>query len=150
MPATTPRETVERLVRAAAGADPGDMADCYAADVVIEMPFAAAGLYPARIEATREELRARFRAGAVLRRYTRVDGLLIHETGDPEVVIAEYALHGEMVATGEPFTLSFLMVVTVRDGRIVQSRDYTDQIAGARVLGRLPDLLAALTADSAG
>jgi uncharacterized protein len=145
MPATTPRETVERLVRAATSADPGDMADCYATEVVIEMPFATPALYPARIETTREQLRARFRAGTALRRYTGLDRLVIHETTDPEVVIAEYALRGERAATGEPFTLPFLMVVTVRDGRIVHSRDYTYQVAGARVLGRIPELVAALT-----
>ena len=37
--------------------------------------------------------------------------------------------------------------MTIRDGRIVHSRDYTDPIEGARLLGRLPDLLAALGAD---
>jgi uncharacterized protein len=136
MPVTTPRATVERLVQVATSGDPSGMADCYAADVVIEMPFASAGLYPERIETTREELRARFAAGAATRRYSRVDRLLIHETADPEVVVAEYALSGETVPAGEPFTLPFAMVVTVRDGRIVHSRDYTDQVAAARVLGR--------------
>jgi hypothetical protein len=38
----------------------------------------------------------------------------------------------------------FLMVITVRDGRIVHSRDYSDPIAGTRILGKLPELLAAL------
>ena len=42
MPAATatPRETAERFLRATIGADPGDMADCYAPNFVIEMPFA--------------------------------------------------------------------------------------------------------------
>ena len=48
----------------------GAMADFYAPDVVIEMPFAPAGLYPSRTETSREELRTRFRAGAAVRRYT--------------------------------------------------------------------------------
>ena len=50
------------------------------------MPFATPALYPARIETTREQLRARFRAGTALRRYTGLDRLVIHETIDPEVV----------------------------------------------------------------
>jgi hypothetical protein len=58
---------------------------------------APAGLYPARIETTREELRARF-----------------------------------------------------RDGQIVHTRDYSDPIAGARALGRVPQLLAALTGSQPG
>ena len=120
------------------------MADCYAADVVIEMPFSPAALYPARIETTREELRARFGAGTAVRTYERLDNVVIHETADPEVIISEYDLHGRLVETGESFVLSYLMVMTIREGRIVHTRDYTDPIQGAKVLGRLPDLLAAL------
>jgi ketosteroid isomerase-like protein len=69
---------------------------------------------------------------------------VIHETADPEVIITEYDLHGRLVATGAPFVLSYLMVMTVRDGEIVHTRDYTDPIQGAKVLGRVPDLLTAL------
>lgn len=153
MPATTtagPRQTAERLLRAAVSSDPGDMADCYAADVVIEMPFAAVPLYPARIETTREELRARFTAGAAYRRYKRLSNVVIHETTDPDVIIAEYEMHGELTETAEPFSLRFLMVLTIRHGQIVHSRDYTDPVAGAQVLGRLPELLAALGAGEPG
>lgn len=147
MPRATrsPRQTAEQLLHAAVSAAPGDMADCYAPHVVIEMPFAVDSLYPSRIETTREELRARFQAGAASRRYTSAANVVLHETADPQVVIAEYELHGEMTATGAPFSVRFAMVLTVRDGQIVHSRDYSDPIAGARLLGRLPDLVAALS-----
>src|SRR5215469_4675572 len=100
MPAATrsSRETAEQLLRAAVSAAPGDMADCYATEVVIEMPFAVDALYPPRIETSREELRARFAAGTASRRYERLSNVTIHETGDPEVVITEYQLHGEMTS----------------------------------------------------
>jgi uncharacterized protein len=140
------RQTAERLLDATVSPDPGDIADCYAPAVVVEMPFAAAPLYPARIETTREELRARFRAGAAIRRYQRVSDVVIHDTADPEVVIAEYQIHGELTQTAEPFSQRFVMVMTIRDGQIVHSRDYTDPITGARLLGKLPELLAALGA----
>jgi ketosteroid isomerase-like protein len=141
----TARETVEQFLRAAVSPAPGDMADCYAAEVVIEMPFAVDGLYPSRIETTREELRARFQAGAATRRYKSLHNVTIHETPDPGVIVAEYELHGEMTATAEPFSVRFAMVITVRDGQIVHSRDYSDPVAGARLLGRLPELLSALS-----
>jgi uncharacterized protein len=145
MPATaTARQVAERLLQATTGSDPGEIADCYAPAVVIEMPFAVAPLYPDRIETTREELRARFRAGTAVRRYRRLSDVTIHETADPEVVIAEYELHGELTATGEPFSQRFAMVMTVRDGQIVHSRDYTNPVTGARLLGRVPELVAAL------
>ena len=147
MPAATrtSREIAEQLLRAAVSDTPGDMADCYAPEVVIEMPFAVDALYPSRIETTREELRARFQAGAASRRYKDLTNVTIHETADPEVIIAEYELHGEMTATGEPFSARFAMIITVRDGHIVHSRDYRDPIAGARLLGRLPQLVSALS-----
>jgi hypothetical protein len=146
MPATaSPRHTAQQLLEATISPDPGGIADCYAPAVVIEMPFAAP-LYPARIETTREELRARFRAGAAIRRYQRLSDVVIHDTADPEVVITEYQLHGELIETGQPFAQRFAMVMTVRNGQIVHSRDYTNPITGARMLGKLPELLAALGA----
>jgi uncharacterized protein len=150
MSATTasPREIAERFLRAAVGADPGDMADCYAPSVVIEMPFAVAPLIPARVETTREELRTRFQAGRASRSYKSLSDVVIHETADPDVVIIEYELHGEFTQTAEPFSLRFLMVLKVKDGQIVHSRDYSNPIAGAQVIGRLPELIAALSAGS--
>ena len=143
--ARSPRETVEQLLRAAVSATPGDMADCYAPEVVIEMPFAVDALYPSRIQTTREELRARYQAGRASRRYTGLRNVTIHETADPQVIVVEYELNGEMTPAGEPFAVRFAMVLTIKDGHIVHSRDYSDPIAGARLLGRLPELLAALS-----
>jgi uncharacterized protein len=141
----SPRETVEQLLRAVVSENRGDMADCYAPEVVIEMPFAVEALYPSRVATTREQLRARFQAGTEDRRYTGLSNVAIHETADREVVIAEYQLNGEMAATGESFAVRFIMVITVRDGHIVHTRDYSNPIAGAQLLGRLPELLAALS-----
>jgi uncharacterized protein len=114
------------------------------------MPFAVAPLIPARVDTSREELRARFRAGTASRRYKSLGDVVIHETTDPGVVILEYELHGEFIQTAEPFSLRFLMVLTIRDGHIVHSRDYSNPIAGAQVIGRLPELIAALSKGSNG
>jgi ketosteroid isomerase-like protein len=89
-------------------------------------------------------------AGAAIRRYKRLSNVVIHETTEPGVVIAEYDLHGELTETAEPFSQRFLMVMTIRDGQIVHSRDYTNPVTGARLLGKLPELLAALGAGQLG
>ncbi len=141
---TTARATVERFLQATVSGHPEDIADCYAEHVTMEMPFAAPELYPSRIDTTREQLRARFAAGTAVRRYSHLGRVVIHETTDPTVVIVEAELHGRMVATGKPFTLGFVLVMTVRDGQIVHSRDYSDPIAGARALDKVADLVAAL------
>ena len=83
-------------------------------------------------------------SATAIRRYQRLSDVAIHESTDPAVVIAEYQLHGEMVQSGEPFSQRFVMVMTVRDGMIVHSRDYANPITGARLLGKLPELLSEL------
>ena len=147
MSTSTPRETVERFLKAVVGPTPGDLADCYADQIVIEMPFAS-GLAPERFETTREEIRQRFAAGAASRRYTGLRDARVHVTADQDVIVLEYRLDGTRTADGEPFTMTFVMVLTFRDGLIAHSRDYTDPVAGARALGRLPELVATLTASS--
>lgn len=132
-------ELIDRFLAAVVSDDPGDLADCYAERVVIEMPFAVPGLMPARLETTRDELRARFRAGRAVRRYTAVANVRVHECTDSSTVVLEFEVHGTM-----GFPLPFVMVLTVEDGLIAHSRDYTDPIAGARALGRLPELVGAL------
>ena len=143
----SPRQTVERFLTAVVSPSPGDMADCYAERIVIEMPFAS-GVTPERTETTRDEIRARFAAGAAARRYTALRDVRVHETADPDVIVLEYRLDGTRLTDGEQFTMGFVMVLTFRDGLIAHSRDYTDPIAGARALGRLPDLAATLTTNS--
>jgi uncharacterized protein len=128
---SSPRETVERFLQAVMSQSRGDIADCYADQVVIEMPFAS-GLAPDRVETTREELRQRFASGATSRRYTGLRDVHIHETADPDVLVIEYTLDAARLGDGEPFTMTFVMVLTFRDGLIAHSRDYSNPIAGAR------------------
>ena len=143
----TARQTVERFLEAAVSPTPGDMADCYADRFVIEMPFAG-GLAPVRSELTREEFRARVTAGLAARRYTRAIDVRVHDTADPDVIVAEYRLEGRKGVDAIPFSLPFVMIITVRDGLIVHSRDYSNPIDGARLLDRLPQLIAMLSTDA--
>ncbi|WP_410562218.1 nuclear transport factor 2 family protein [Amycolatopsis sp. cmx-4-61] len=104
-----------------------DLADLYAEDVTLEMPFTLPGV--PRVTKGREELRRRFRAAAGSRRIVEAGNVVVHETTDPSVLVAEFDLHQE--ERGEAFAVSYVMVLTVRDGRIAHSRDYTDTAAAA-------------------
>jgi ketosteroid isomerase-like protein len=139
---TSPREIVERFIQATADNAWDDLADLYAADVVIEIPFAPPGV-PRRTEG-RETLRERFKGVAGLRRFDKAELLAMHETQDPEVIVVEWSVHGQVNATGRSFTFSYIMVVRVRDGRIVSSRDYSNPIDGAKAFDRLPQLFEGL------
>jgi ketosteroid isomerase-like protein len=135
----SPREVAERFIRAAAANAWDEVADLYAPDAVIELPFAPPGI-PGLFEG-REGHRTRFKAVAPARRFTKVDPLVLHETDDPEVVVAEYTLHGTMTRSARPFAFSYVMVVRVRDGLIVHSRDYGDNLAGAEFREEIAEVL---------
>ncbi len=134
----TPRQVVARLhERVRDDYDMDGQADLYAPDGILELPFAPLGA-PRRIvgrEAIRAFLGAAgMRARLAGRRIVRYDPLVLHETADPEVIVAEFDLHGEMAETGAAYRLSFIQVLRVRDGQIVSMRDYFDPRALATAL----------------
>ena len=80
--------------------------------------------------------------GRTLRR--RPAGITVHETADPEVIVAEFRYEGTVVETGEPFTIPGIFVLRVRDGKIVESRDYLDHLRSAQARGHLAEVLDAI------
>jgi len=151
----TPEETVRavtagvcRLMRggltaAEEQAQFDELAACYAEHTDVRHPFNPIGDTPLR---SRTAVRKHFTSGsrtAGVESYDVVDDH-VHTTLDPEVVIFEFRYAG--VIDGRAFTLPCIFVVRVRDGEIVESRDYADHVAAARAFGRLPTLTAALTA----
>ncbi len=61
------------------------------------------------------------------------------------MIITEWQVHGQVAAAGRAYSSRFLMVLRVRDGLIVSSRDHGDSIAFASAFDRLPDLLDAVS-----
>ncbi|UOX86920.1 nuclear transport factor 2 family protein [Amycolatopsis sp. FBCC-B4732] len=121
------RDVFDRFLAASVENRWDDLADLYAEDVILEMPFTLPGV--PRVTQGREELRRRFHAAAGARRITKADNVVVHETANPAVLVAEFELHQEM--RGEAFTVSYVMVVTVEGGLIKHTRDYTDTAAAA-------------------
>ncbi|GAA4584977.1 hypothetical protein GCM10023194_26340 [Planotetraspora phitsanulokensis] len=111
-----------------------DLAD----DLVVEWPFNPPGR-PRRIEG-----RAAFEAiagpgrAALPVRFEEFRDLVVHETGDPEVIIAEYLLAGTVLTTGRQASAAFVTVLRVREGKVVHVREYQDVAAMAAALGELP------------
>jgi ketosteroid isomerase-like protein len=99
---------------------------------------------------TRDELREHFTPTGAAPRLDRLDrraaNITIHQTTDPEVIIAEFEYQGTVVDTGEPFALPGIFVLRVRNGEIVSSRDYFDHVTSAEVRGQLDELVAAVKA----
>lgn len=53
----------------------------------------------------------------------RVDEFVIHDTSDPEIIVAEFTYRGTMVRD-RPVTRRNVFVMTGRNGAVVASRDY--------------------------
>jgi uncharacterized protein len=86
---------------------------------------------------TRDELREHFRpTDTGPRLHRRPANITIHQTTDPEVIVAEFEYQGTVADTGEPFTLPAIFVLRVRNGEIVSSRDYFDHLTAAQIRGR--------------
>jgi PPOX class probable F420-dependent enzyme len=134
-PASTlsPRDVFGLIQRSALTGD-GNLGDYYADDAVHEWPFPFPGA--SRRLSGRAEIqawRARMRAGGSARfRFERFDNVVVHDTADPEVIVAEYDIHGTVTAIGRPFVFSYVLVLRVRDGKIVHLRDYLNPLAMTR------------------
>lgn len=137
-----PRQVLERLLHTTVNGAWEEFLELFSDDTVIEMPFAPPGVPRVSDGAA---LRSRTLGMAENRPWTfqRAENVVVHDTTNPEVAVFEYELHGTVTSTKEPMALSFIMVTTVRDGKIVHTRDYSDALAIARLLGRLPDLVKA-------
>jgi ketosteroid isomerase-like protein len=121
------------------------LADLYAERTDVRHPFApgAAPILSTRAEVRRHFAQAPGRADGIQRFEPVI--LHVHRTADPEVVVTEYRYEGS--ADGRPVFITNILVTRVRNGVIVESRDYADHIAAARAFGRLPALAAILTAE---
>ncbi|MER7836904.1 nuclear transport factor 2 family protein [Streptomyces sp. NPDC096040] len=128
----TPREVLALYRQAMRDKSADDLAELYAVDGVHEFPFTSPG-FPARYEG-REEIRAGYRAawGAGPVRVTEIKESAVHETTDPQVIVAEQTVIVGPPAGGEHFDIPGVLVLRVRGGRLVRVRDYMDGYGVAR------------------
>jgi ketosteroid isomerase-like protein len=62
----------------------------------------------------------------------RATDVVIHDTADPEVIVAEFCYRGSV--DGRQFVVPCVFVLRVRDGEIVESRDYINALDRDRAL----------------
>jgi ketosteroid isomerase-like protein len=114
------------------------LAECYADETDVRHPMAPLGDTPLL---SREALRQHFAmAGAVGLAGFRVEDVRVHHTADPEVVIGEFTYRGDA-----GWAVPGVIVLRIREGLIVESRDYFDHVGLARAANRLDALCAQLT-----
>ncbi|MFJ9928950.1 nuclear transport factor 2 family protein [Streptomyces misionensis] len=124
---TSPAELYRHGLRLLLDKDIPAWVGLWAEDGLMEFPFAPEG-WPRRL-AGKEAVAAYMRHypdHIDLRDFT---DLRIHETTDPETIVAEMRGVGRLVETGAPYDMTYIAVVTVRDGRITNYRDYWNPLA---------------------
>jgi ketosteroid isomerase-like protein len=140
----TPEEVFLKLVHGVGDRDFEALPGLYAEETDVRHPMNPYGDHPLL---SRDALREHFGLNgprvAELVRF-QPENIRVHRTADPEVVVGEFDYAGTVVATGEPFRTSNVIVLRVRDGLIVESRDYIDHVGMARARGLVDQLVAAL------
>jgi ketosteroid isomerase-like protein len=121
--------------------DMAAFAGLWAEDGVVEFPFAAPG-YPARLEG-RAAVEEYLRGYPDVLDIREIPQSVMHQTVDPEVVVAEFQAAGIVVSTGAPYRMSYIAVITVRNNEIQRYRDYWRPLAAAELLGGGQGLLSA-------
>lgn len=140
----SPREVLLALVHGICEGRLADVLELYAEKTDVSHPFD-----PLRGHgySSRAQLREHFsRRPAAPTIKVSPANIQIHETRDPEVVIAEFDYAGENLETSTKFSYRCIFVMRVREGEIVESRDYVDHLGSAEARGLLAPLLAEVTA----
>lgn len=108
----------------------GNFIEMMAEDFVMEFPYARPGMQP-RIEG-REAVVAYLMTVAGSVAVDTVGNVVVHETGDPEVVIVEFEAHGRALKVDEPYRQRYISVIRARGGRMTHYKDYWDPIQGLK------------------
>jgi ketosteroid isomerase-like protein len=129
----TPADVFRRLVHAIEERRQSEIVDeCYAEDVVVEHPF----MVPEPTSTKgREQLRERMTKAQNLPVTMEVSNVVVHETTDPEVIVGEFESRITSKQTGKQITTSNILVLRVRAGLIVSSRDYHNHALLAEFIG---------------
>jgi uncharacterized protein len=130
----TPAQVLERRRELVLNLDAEGFADLFAADGVIEIPFAGPDL-PARIDGQQAIRDYSRRIATAALRIDGLDTLAVHHTDDPEVLIVELVARGTVITTGHAITARSIQIFRIRDGKILLFRDYANPNALAEALG---------------
>jgi uncharacterized protein len=131
----TPTEVFLELVHGVAEGRWNDLPRLYAEDTVVTHPFHPTGAAPL---VGRAALAEHFAAGATFPDMPQREpvNINIHETTDPEVIVAEFAYRTAQ-ADGSTIDYPCVFILRVRDGQIVTSSDYIDPIRRNRAFDRI-------------
>jgi len=141
----SPREVFLRLVHGVSEGRFRELPDLYGEVTDVRHPMATPEAEPLL---SRRDLEAHF-AGPpdVLDKIPKrrpVD-ITVHETADPEVIVAEFGYECTL-SDSSVVKVPCVFVMRVRDGKIIESRDYIDPVRRAQSWEMTDELIAAIRA----
>ena len=123
------RSTLETAFAALSADDiEGHLAQC-TDDLVLELPYGGA---PGRVEG-KEAVRQYF--GAALGIFKmRLWLTEAYPSGDPDLLVAEYASEGSVTTTGKPYANTYIGVYRFREGRISAIREFYNPVPSVEAM----------------
>jgi ketosteroid isomerase-like protein len=108
-------------------ADGEDYFDLLGDDVVFEYVISVPG-YPRRVEG-RQNVIDLYRGYDDYMTVHTADNLRVYRDTKSSVAVLEYEVHGESAQKSRPYNNRFVSIVTVKNNKVTQWRDYLDPIA---------------------
>ncbi|MFF4605119.1 nuclear transport factor 2 family protein [Streptomyces sp. NPDC001339] len=131
---TQARELFARLLELLETGDIDAWVDLFHEDGVLEFPFPPPGwgttikgheALLSHMKNFPEQLDVRF------------SDVVIHETTDPELVVAEFTGTGTALATGRPFNQTYVSLIWIKDGKVSRFKDFWNPLVTIESLGGL-------------
>lgn len=134
----SPRETLRAFHEAMKMKSADALADLYAPDGTHEFPFFTPN--QTRTLEGREAVRDLYRRAWSDHPLDieRIEDVFVHEGEDREIVVGQWKAQALVRATGKTVEITGLLVLRVRNGLIVHTRDFMDAMGIAKALGRPP------------
>jgi ketosteroid isomerase-like protein len=137
---TTPRDVFTALSDGISEGRWSELSALYAEDAVVEHPQAVPR--PTRLTG-RATVHERFTGALAGTLRLKRRNVVVHETTDPEVIVAEYDYDAESVETGRTIPTANIQVLRISGGLIVHSRDYHDYLRLASIRDGVDQLVKA-------
>ena len=130
--AATPAEVFRRSLDAFLAKDMRAWADLCAEDVLVEFPFSPGGL-PSRLDG-REAIFEYLRYYPDIIDIHEIGAVTVYTTDKPDTVVAEWSVKGHVIPNNNAYDMAYATFVTVRDGQIVNYREYWNPLAFGQAL----------------
>jgi len=133
------KELVRRFFAALSSLRPDDWIALWHEDGVFDQPFPPEPGYPARLEGV-EAIHNHVRSIDQVFGELTFHDLVVHATDDPQLFVATLRSEGSVVATGHRYENEYVTLLRLRDGKVVQYREFFNPLKVLEAFGGMETL----------